>query len=119
MKLLQKIQKNFENVANNYPIFPIKLFLKVILSKPLFSHNINIRITDEMIKDASNAITKDMKVREILGENIYLNPRLKLMNDNLEEILKYNSENGNKNNNNNEKLNNIIDEIIKVDVFEK
>ena len=114
---LQKIQKNFENVANNYPIFPINLFLKVILSKPLFSHNINIRITDEMIKNASNSITKDMKVREILSENIFQNPRLKLMNDNLEEILKYNSENGNKNDN--EKLNNIIDEIIKVDVFDK
>ena len=74
----------------------------------------NFKISDKMIINSSNMITKNEVVREILSENIYMSPRLQMMNDNLKTILDYQYQK-----NKNSKLDLIIDEVTKVDVFEK
>jgi acyl-CoA dehydrogenase len=109
----QKIQNNFDNILNNYPIYPVKLLMKPILGKPFNSSNFNV--TDVMIKKSSDAITKNIEVRKLLSENIYMNERLTLMNDKLEEVLKYQ----NSGLHNNEELNSLIDEVITVDSFKQ
>jgi hypothetical protein len=70
-----------------------------------------------MIQTSSDCITKNKKIREILSENIYKAPRLKIMNDNLMSVLHYN-ERKDKSFKKVE-LDSIIDEITKVDEFSK
>ena len=68
-----------------------------------------------MIQNASNSITKNILVRTILSENIFMGDKLKIMNDNLNEML-LNEKNKTPSS---LKLNIIIDEITKVDEFNK
>ena len=44
--------------------------------------------------NSRNEITKNIKVRSILSENIYMNDRLRLINNNLPAVLKYNNTKG-------------------------
>ena len=108
-----KIQNNFDNIVSNYPIYPVKLLMKTLLVRPY--NNSNFNVTDSMIKNSSDSITKNIQVRKLLSENIYMNDRLTLMNDKLEEVIKYQ----NSGLYNNEELNNLIDEVITVDSFEQ
>ena len=107
----KKIQTNLQNVSNNYPIPVVKQLLQFINSESYMERN--FKISDKMIIHTSNMITKNEKVREILSENIYMSPRLEQMNNNLMEILDYQYK---KEKNN--KLDLLIDEMTKVDVFE-
>ena len=108
-----KIQKNYNDIVNNYPIYPVKLLLKFILNDTHLSNN--MIITDTMIKNASDSITKNNNIRKIYSENIHLNERMQMMNDNLDNILLYQMSGKN----DNEHFNKIIHEIISVDAFEK
>lgn len=108
----KKIQQNLQNVSDNYPIPVIKQLLQFINNESYMERN--FKISDKMIIHTSNMITKNEKVRKILSENIYMSPRLELMNNNLMEILDYQYK---KEKNN--KLDLLIDEMTKVDVFEK
>ena len=106
-----KIQKNMIDISDNYPIFGIKQLLQFINSETFM--NKNFKISDKMIKKASDSITKNIEIRDILSENIYMNNRLILMNSRLESILNYQyskERNG--------KLELLIDEITKVDEFQ-
>tara|TARA_A100001015_G_C15023532_1_gene729257 strand:- start:1786 stop:3066 length:1281 start_codon:yes stop_codon:yes gene_type:complete len=107
----KKIQNNLKNVSDNFPIFGFKQLLQFVNSESYMERN--FKITDKMIIDSSNLITKNEKVRNILSENIYMSPRLEMMNYNLPKILDYQYQ---KQKNN--KLELIIDEVTKVDVFE-
>lgn len=107
----KKIHKNLKDVSDNYPIPLIKQLLQFINSESYMERN--FKITDKMIIHSSNMITKNEKVRQILSENIYMSDRLELMNKNLMEILDYQY-----NKDKNSKLDLLIDEITKVDVFE-
>jgi len=107
----KKIQTNLQNVSNNFPIPVVKQLLQFINSESYMERN--FKISDKMIIHTSNMITKNEKVREILSENIYMSPRLEQMNNNLMEILDYQYK---KEKNN--KLDLLIDEMTKVDVFE-
>lgn len=106
----EKIVKNLKEISDNYPITILKYFLKIINNETYM--NRNFRIEDKMIINVSNSITKDMEIRDILGENIYMNERMRLMNDNLERIIKYQYSKEN-----NAELDLIIDEITRVDEF--
>lgn len=108
----KKIQTNLQNVSNNYPIPVVKQLLQFINSESYMERN--FKISDKMIIHTSNMITKNEKVREILSENIYMSPRLEQMNNNLMEILDYQYKKEK-----NDKLDLLIDEMTKVDVFEK
>lgn len=108
-----KIQKNYNDIVNNYPIYPVKLLLKFILNDTFLSKN--MIITDTMIKNASDSITKNNNIRKIYSENIHLNERMQMMNDNLDNILLYQISGKN----DNEHFNKIIHEVISVDAFEK
>ena len=107
----KKIQTNLQNVSNNYPIPVVKQLLQFINSESYMERN--FKISDKMIIQTSNMITKNQKVREILSENIYMSPRLEQMNNNLMEILDYQYKKEK-----NDKLDLLIDEMTKVDVFE-
>lgn len=107
-----KIQNNFENIVNNYPILPLKYLLKPILFDTCVRRN--MFINDDMIKNVSNNITKNSKVRNILSENIFMNYKLKIMNDNLDEIIKYQNSKDT-----NIYLEYLINDIISVDVINK
>jgi acyl-CoA dehydrogenase len=109
-----KIQKNLKHISDNFPIQGIKQILQIINSESYCERN--FKITDNMIKKSSDCITKNKQIREILSENIYQTPRLKIMNDNLMSILHYN-ERKDKTFKNYE-LEELIDEITKVDEFE-
>ena len=110
-----KIQKNLKNISDNFPIPGIKQILQIVNSESYSERN--FKISDNMIKETSDSITKNKNIRDILSENIYKTPRLKIMNDNLISILNYNKRK--------DKsfvkveLDNIIDEITKVDEFNK
>ena len=106
-----KIQQNLKSVSDNFPIIFIKQLLQFINSQSYMEKN--FKITDEMIINSSNSITKNEKIRNILSENIYLSNQLKLMNKNLSNIINYNYNN----NERNEEYEKIIDEITKVDEF--
>ena len=108
----KKIHRNLKNVSDNYPIPVIKQLLQLINSESYMERN--FKITDKMIIHSSNMITKNEKVREILSENIYMSPRLQMMNNNLMNILDYQYKKEK-----NDKLDLLIDEMTKVDVFEK
>lgn len=108
----KKIQTNLKNVSDNYPIIGIKQLLQFVNSESFMEQN--FKITDKMIINSSNLITKNEKVREILSENIHMSDRLMLMNDNLSKILDYQYRKDKDG-----KLELLIDEITKVDVFEK
>lgn len=108
----KKIQNNLKNVSDNYSIPIVKQLLQLINSESYMERN--FKISDKMIINSSNMITKNEAVREILSENIYMSPRLQMMNDNLKTILDYQYQK-----NKNSKLDLIIDEVTKVDVFEK
>lgn len=107
----KKIQNNLKNVSDNFPIFGFKQLLQFVNSESYMERN--FKITDKMIIDSSNLITKNEKVRNILSENIYMSPRLEMMNYNLPKILDYQYQKQK-----NSKLELIIDEVTKVDVFE-
>ena len=107
----KKIQNNLKNVSDNFPIFGFKQLLQFVNSESYMERN--FKITDKMIIDSSNLITKNEKVRNILSENIYMSPRLEMMNYNLPKILDYQYQKEK-----NSKLELIIDEVTKVDVFE-
>ena len=109
----EKIQRNLNDISNNYPINGLKQILQII-NKETFL-NKQFKITDKMIQNASNSITKNMEVRSILSENIFLNDKLKIMNDNLDDVLTCHQ-------NKTEpsfRLNTLINEITKVDEFTK
>ena len=108
-----KIQNNLQLISENYPIFGIRTFLKCINNKSCLEKN--LKISDKMIQDVSNIVSKNTELRKILSENSYEHPKLKKMNDHLDEILTYHQSRQN----NNENLNILVDEITKVDVFEK
>ena len=110
-----KIQKNLKHISDNFPIQGIKQILQIINSESYCERN--FKITDNMIKKSSDCITKNKEIREILSENIYKTPRLKIMNENLMSILHYN-ERKDKTFKNYE-LEELIDEITKVDEFSK
>ena len=108
-----KIQNNLQLISENYPIFGIRTFLKCINNKSCLEKN--LKISDKMIQDVSNIVSKNTELRKILSENSYEHPKLKKMNDHLDEILIYHQSRQN----NNENFNILVDEITKVDVFEK
>lgn len=108
----KKIQNNLKNVSDNYSIPLFKQLLQFVNSESYMERN--FKITDKMIINSSNMITKNEKVRTILSENIYMSPRLQMMNDNLQKILDYQYKKES-----DPKLDIIIDEVTKVDVFEK
>jgi prenyltransferase beta subunit len=66
------------------------------------------------LQDKVNEITKNIKVRSILSENIYMNDRLRLINNNLPAVLKYNNTKGIVD----EQLDYIINEITMVNSYE-
>ena len=70
-----------------------------------------------MIPTGRKNLHKNKKIRAILSENIYKSPRLQIMNDNLMNIINYH-ERKDKSFKKIE-LDTIIDEITKVDEFEK
>ena len=108
----KKIQSNLKNVSDNFPIVGFKQLLQFVNSESYMERN--FKISDQMIINCSNLITKNEKVRSILSENIYMSDRLMLMNDNLSKILDYQYKKDK-----DSKLELLIDEITKVDVFEK
>ena len=110
-----KIQKNLKHISDNFPIPGIKQILQIVNSESYSERN--LKISDVMIKETSNSITKNKKIREILSENIYKPQRLQIMNDNLMSIINYH-ERKDKSFKKIE-LDTIIDEITKVDEFEK
>ena len=114
----QKIQDNLNQISNNYPLFGIKQVL-TFLNKDTFL-NQQFNISDKMTQKASNSITKNMEVRAILSENIFMNDRLQTMNNHLEEILQYQST---KESNMYPKESNLLDKLIHemtmVDEFDK
>ena len=114
-----KIQDNLNQISRNYPIWGVKQILKFLNKETLL--NKQFVINDDMIKNASDNITKNIEIRNILSENIYLNDKLKVMNDNLEEILYYQKtkESNVINNLNLSRLDLLINEITKVDEFLK
>ena len=103
----QKIQHNFQLIAENYPIGGIRHFLQCIHNQSKIEKN--IKISDIMIQDVSNSITKNKEIRKILSENTFENYRVKMMNEYLEQIL----EEGH------DKHEWVVDEITRVDVFGK
>lgn len=107
-----KIQNNFNDISNNYPLAPIRLLIKFLVNNTNMNNNIIIK--DTMIKKVSDEITKNIKVRSILSENIYMNDRLRLINNNLIAILKYNNTKGIVD----EQLDYIINEVTMVDSYE-
>ena len=107
-----KIQKNLKDISDNYPIMGIKQLLKLINNETYM--NRNFKISDKMISEVSDSITKNTEIRELLSENIYMNDRLKLMNDNLERIKDYHYSKRQ-----DSKLDLLVDEITKVDEFKK
>ena len=107
----KKIQHNLKNVSDNYSLPIFKQLLQFVNSESYMERN--FKITDKMIINSSNMITKNEKVRTILSENIYMSERLQMMNDNLQKILDYQYKKES-----NSKLDIIIDEITKVDVFD-
>jgi acyl-CoA dehydrogenase len=109
----EKIQRNLNDISLNYPNILLRQLLKCINKETLL--NKQFKITDKMIKNASDSITKNIHVRTILSENIFMNDKLKVMNDNLQEVL-LNEKNKTPAN---YRLNIIIDEITKVDEFSK
>jgi len=109
----EKIQRNLNDISLNYPIIGLRQLLQVINKETLL--NKQFKITDKMIQNASNSITKNMQVRKILSENIFMNDKLKVMNDNLHEVL-LNEKNKTPTS---VRLNILIDEITKVDEFNK
>ena len=110
-----KIQKHLKHISDNFPIQGIKQILQIVNSESYIERN--FKITDAMIQTSSDSITKNKKIREILSENIYKPPRLQIMNDNLMSIINYH-ERKDKSFKKIE-LDTIIDEITKVDEFEK
>jgi acyl-CoA dehydrogenase len=109
----EKIQRNFNDISLNYPIIGLRQLLQIINKETLL--NKQFKITDKMIQNASNSITKNIDVRTILSENIFMNNKLKVMNDNLNEVL-LNEKNKSSSS---KRLNIIIDQITKVDEFNK
>lgn len=109
----EKIQRNLNDISLNYPIIGLRQLLQIINKETLL--NKQFKITDKMIQNASNSITKNIDVRTILSENIFMNDKLKVMNDNLNEVL-LNEKNKSSSSN---RLNIIIDQITKVDEFKK
>ena len=109
----KKIQMHFQLISENYPLPFIRHFLQFIHSKSSIENN--LKISDKMIQDVSNIVSKNKELRGILSENSFEHPKLKMMNDNFEEILNYQQSKEN----NNKQLNTLIDEVTKVDVFEK
>jgi len=107
-----KIQKNLKDISDNYPIIGIKQLLKFINNETYM--NRNFKISDKMISEVSDSITKDLEIRELLSENIFMNDRLKLMNDNLEKVKNYHYSKKE-----DTKLELLVDEITKVDEFKK
>ena len=103
----QKIQHNFQLIAENYPIGGIRHFLQCIHNQSKIEKN--IKISDIMIQDVWNSITKNKEIRKILSENTFENYRVKMMNEYLEQIL----EEGH------DKHEWVVDEITRVDVFGK
>lgn len=108
-----KIQNNLQLISENYPIFGLRTFLTCMNKKSCLENN--LKISDKMIQDVSNMVSKNIELRRILSENSFEHPKLKKMNDHLKEILIYQQSKDNKN----QQLNDLIDEITKVDVFEK
>jgi len=107
----KKIQNNLKNVSSNYSIPFFKQLLQLVNSESYMERN--FKITDQMIINSANMITKNNEVREILSENIYLPPRLQMMNDNLQKILDYQYQKES-----NLEMDKLIDEVTKVDVFD-
>ena len=108
----KKIQSNLKNVSDNYPIIGFKQLLQCVNSESYMERN--FKVSDQMIINCSNLITKNEKVRSILSENIYMSERLELMNENLMKMINYQYQK-----NKDSKMEMIIDEVTKVDVFEK
>jgi len=103
-------------ISDNYPITLIRYFLRCIHKKSMMEKN--MRINDELIKDVSDIISKNNELRKILSENSFEPEKLKLMNKHFDEILKYQKLNE-KNKMKNKEYEEIINEVTKVDVFQK
>jgi acyl-CoA dehydrogenase len=83
---LIKIRLNFQEIANNFPLPPIRLLMQ-FLNQDLFSWNLsdNDRIVMAL------AISKNADIRTLFMENIHLSPLLEEMCKEHEHVLKYHS----------------------------
>ena len=61
--------KNLKDISDNYPIMGIKQLLKLINNETYM--NRNFKISDKMISEVSDSITKNTEIRELLSEKMY------------------------------------------------
>ena len=83
---LIKVHQNFQDIANNFPILPIRLLMQ-FLNVDCFSW----KIADGDRLLLANSISKNGDIRTLFMENIHLPPLLEEMCKEHEHVLKYHS----------------------------
>jgi hypothetical protein len=83
---LIKIRQNFQDIANNFPLRPIRVLMQ-FLNRDLFSWD----ISDNERKLLAESISKHVKSRQLFLENIHLPPLLEIMCKEHQHVLEYHS----------------------------
>ena len=110
-----KIRQNFQDIANNFPLLPIRLLMQ-FLNQDFFSW----KITDNDRLLLANSISKNGDIRTLFMENIHLPPLLEEMCKEHEHVLKYHSNINSPSsihNHSKNKLEELIHKVISVDEY--
>uniref|UniRef100_A0A6C0D0G8 Acyl-coenzyme A dehydrogenase n=1 Tax=viral metagenome TaxID=1070528 RepID=A0A6C0D0G8_9ZZZZ len=83
---LIRIRQNFQDIANNFPLFPIRVLMQ-FLNRDFFSWN----ISDEERKLLAESISKHVETRLLFLDNIHLPPLLESMCKEHQHVLEYHS----------------------------
>lgn len=86
---IQRIHRAFQAIADNFPLFLPRLFLKGITSNGFYSVP---RIRNEDVMGASQSLTQDSAMRAVFSEDIFHSERLQLFLKHHEKVRKYHRE---------------------------